>query len=226
MIMRSAFSLSDPRDRARSMAAAVAVHLAIGAALLTGLALKADRQPEEALKTFNVMPPLPPVPKPKDRAPVDQSAPAGTKANPTPIVAPPARIPEPQPIAAAPVAGTGAASTGGAAAAGSDSGAGGDGRGAGGGGIGQDAQLLGGFRGRVPHQLLREFAADDGFAHLLLTIGEHGDVTACEIIQSSGSAAVDAAFCGIMGRSRWLPARDMTGRPVSVQKRWTATWRK
>lgn len=216
------------------MVATAAIHVALGAAFLTGLALGADRHADDALKTFDVAPsPPPPVPviEPFSQAPDKQPAPAGRKADPSPIVAPPARLPAPQQMAAAPVAGSGSAATVGAAASGSGTGGGGTGDGSGGGGrgtgLGSDAQLLGGFRGRVSRQLLRPFAADSGYAHLVLTIGETGRVTACNVLQSSGSAAVDGAFCQIMiGRSRWTPARDTLGRPVSVQKRWTATWRK
>lgn len=228
--------MSDPQDRARSIAATVAIHIALGAALLTGLALKADRHADDGLKTFDVVPPPPPPPpepiiEPPSKMPDEQPAPAGKKAEPSPIVAPPARLPTPQQVAAAPVAGSGSDGNAGAAASGSGTGAGGTGNGSGGGGrgagLGNDAQLLGGFRGRVSRQLLQPFAASNGYAHLVLTIGETGRVTACNVLQSSGSAAVDGAFCQIMiGQSRWTPARDTLGRPVSVQKRWTATWRK
>ena len=227
------FSLSDPRDRVRSIAATAAIHLALGAMLLTGLALKVDRERGEALKSFDVVTPLPPPPppsiEPPTRAPPDQSAPAGKKADPSPIVAPPARIPTPQPMPAAPLPGTGSATSAGAAASGTGTGAGGSGagRGGGGAGIGTGARLLSGNRARLPRQLLSVFAADRGFAHLLLTISDTGRVTGCTPFQGTGSGAVDDALCRVMiDQSRWAPALDTTGRPISVQLRYTSVWSK
>ena len=225
------FILSDPSDRVRSLAATLAVHLALGAILLTGLALKVERDRDEALKTFNVAPPPPPPPSVErsSKAPADQPAPAGKKANPSPIVAPPARIPAPQPIIAAPLPGTGAASTAGAAVAGTGTGAGGNGagRGGGGAGIGTGARLLSGNRARLPRQMLSAFAADRGFAHLLLTISDTGRVTGCTPFQGTGNGAVDDALCRIMiDQSRWAPALDTNGKPISVQLRYTSIWSK
>lgn len=231
--MTSVFSLSDPRDRARSVAATAAIHLAIGAALLTGLALKADRKAEHGIKTFDV-PPSPPPPsivaeRPRP-APDEQSAPAGRKAEPSPVVAPTARLPTPQPLPAAPVAGTGSSPGAGAAASGEGTGAGGKGDGRGGGRvrtIGTEARLLSGNRARLPRQLLRALASDRGYAHLLLTIGESGRVTGCSVIQGTGVGMVDDALCQVMlDQSRWSPAFDTFGRPISVQLRYTSTWSK
>ncbi len=230
--MPSNLTLSDPRDRARSVAATAAIHLALGVALLTGLALKVDRHPDVGLKTFAVIPPPPPPlsspdrPNPSQR---DRPAPTGKKADASPIVALPTRLPTVKPVAAAPIAGTGSSSNAGADASGNGIGSGGTGTGAGGGGggIGTKARLLAGNRGRVPRELLRVLAADNGFAHLLLTIGETGTVTGCSVIQGTGSDAVDQALCQIMMRqSRWSPALDTAGRPISVQLRYTSTWRK
>lgn len=229
--MHSNFTLSDSRDRARSVAATAAIHLALGAALLTGLALKVDRHADDGLKTFDVVPPPPPpmpLPEQPNEAANEQPAPAGKKVNPSPIIAPPARLPTPQPVAAGPVAGTGSSSSAGAASSGIGTGAGGTGAGpGGGGGIGTGARLLSGNKARLPRQLLRVFAADRGYAHLLLTISEGGRVTRCTVYQTTGSGAVDEALCRVMiDQSRWSPALDTAGRPISVQLRYTSTWRK
>lgn len=230
--MRSNVMQSDPGDRAKSAAATVAIHIALGAALLTGLALHTKRGTDDGLKTFDVTEPLPPPPRifeAPDRPVRDQPAPAGRKAEPSPIMGPPARIPTPQPIAAAPVAGSGSSADAGAAASGSGTGAGGAGQGDGGGsgGIGTEARLLSGNRGRLPSQLLRSFAADRGYAHLFLTVGSNGRVVACDVMQGTGNAAVDQALCQVMLRhSRWSAARDRLGRPMAVQVRYTATWSK
>lgn len=227
--MRSSFTLSDPRDRVRSVAATVAIHLALGGVLLAGLALKVDRLPDYGLKTFDVAPPPPPPPAPEPNpAPRDLPAPAGRKADPSPIVAPPARLPNPQPVSAAPVAGTGTDADAGAAEAGAGTGVGGTGGGGGSGSvIGTGARLLSGNRARLPRHLLRAFADDRGFAHLLLTIGDSGRVTGCTVFQGTGSSAVDDALCRVMlEQSRWSPALDTAGRPISVQLRYTSTWSK
>jgi len=228
--MRSSSFQSDPRDRARSAAATAAIHLALGAAFLTGLAIKPERRPDDSLKTFDVEqpPPPPPIIEPRELA-QGAPAPAGEQADPSPIVAPPARLPAPQPIAAAPVAGTGFSANAGAAASGSGTGAGdsGAGLGGGGGGIGTEARLLSGNRSRLPRELLRSFAARRGYAHLNLTVNEGGRVVECAIMQGTGSAAVDDALCQVMiGQSRWIAARDTAGRPITVGVRYTATWSK
>lgn len=227
--MPSRHLLSDPSDRARSAAATALIHLAIAAVLLGGLTLQRERRVEERLKTFDVPPPPPPLEPAPSPGPQDAPAPAGRRADPSPIVAPPATLPVAQPVAAAPIAGSGSASSAGAASSGSGTGSGGSGTGGSGGGraIGTEARLLSGNRGRVPRELLRGFARDDGFAHLLLTIDEGGRVAACSVIQGTGSGAVDQALCGIMEQqSRWSPARDTNGRPIRVQLRYTSVWRK
>ena len=220
-------------DRAKAALAAVLVHAAIGAAFLTGLVVDVSERPSDVLQTFDVtLPPPPPlVVEEAESAPKGDPGEAGKKAEPTPIVAPKPKIvlPAKPPVAAAPVAGQGAAPSAGAANAGTGTGAGGSGTGLGGGGSGgavSDARLLGGNRGRISRHLLRPFAEDRGYAHLLLTIARTGRVTGCSVLQGTGSAPVDQAICGVMSRSRWAPARDKQGQPITVQVRYTATWSK
>ncbi len=185
--MRSEFSLSDPRDRARSLAATAAIHILLGAALLTGLALKADRKAENGLKTFDVdpLPPPPPETIPRRRATeIKQPATAGKKSDPSPIVAPPVRMPVPQPIPAAPTPGIGSASTSGAAVNGTGTGAGGIGDGRGGGGSGGDgagrvgARLISGALGRRDYRQIDAMGSTRGSAELLLLINPVGRVRA------------------------------------------------
>lgn len=230
--MRRTILQSDPRDRAKSAAAAAAIHVVFGAAFLTGLALQPERGVNDSLKTFDVKePPPPPPPTIESTQQKAKQLPAlaGESADPSPVVAPPARIPTAQPIAAVPIAGTGSSSNAGADASGSGTGAGGSGTGRGGhgGGIGTEARLLSGHRARLPRQLLRPFAADGGYAHLLLTVSNSGRVTACGVTQGTGSADVDQALCQVMiQQSRWSVARDTLGRPITVHVRYTATWSK
>lgn len=221
-------------DKAKAATAAVVIHLAIGAAFLTGLATDVAQRQSDALQTFDVTPPPPPIVdvQPDDSAPSGDPGEAGLKAEPTPVVAPEPEIavPATPPIAAAPVSGQGAAPSAGAAAAGTGTGAGGSGQGLGGGGsggsgIGTEARLLSGNRSGISGRLLRQFGVDRGYAHLLLTVAETGRVTGCKAIQGSGSAEVDRHLCGIMiSQSRWAPARDRQGRPINVQVRYTSTW--
>lgn len=232
--MRNTIFLSDSRDRAKSAAATAAIHVALGAAFLTGLALQPELRSDDGLKIFDIArPPPPPPPAPITNArkqPAErQPAPAGKKADPSPIVAPPARLPTQQPIAAAPIAGSGSSSNAGSAADGTGTGTGGSGAGRGGDGtvLGTEARLLSGNRGRLPRELLRPFVADRGFAHLLLMVADSGRVTGCGVMQSTGNTAVDQALCQLMIRqSRWTAARDTLGRPITVQVRYTATWSK
>lgn len=180
--------------------------------------------------------PQPPPPEDRGKAELEEGA-AGKKAEPTPVVAPkPAiEVPANPPIVAAPVAGTGSAATAGAATSGTGPGAGGSGTGrggggsgaGGGGGLGSEARLLGGNSSRLSSSLLRVFAADRGYGDLLLTVAESGRVTDCSVLLSTGDAEVDRALCSLMiRRSRWSPARDRQGNPVTVKVRYTATWSK
>jgi len=221
-------------DRAKAIAAVVGVHAALGALIISG----SPELPEAAERVrtvlFDVPPPPPPPPPVADAGRTrEEEGAAGKKAEPTPVVAPEPRIevPATPPIPAAPVAGTGSSANAGASTSGSGPGAGGSGSGRGGGGsgggIGAEARLLGGNRAKLPSRLLRVFAADRGYAHLLLTVAGTGRVTDCGVLQSSGNAQVDQALCGVMVRqSRWTGARDTQGRPITVKVRYTATWSK
>ncbi len=225
-------------DRAKAIGGVVAIYTALGAALLLARGdspLSREQSPPTVL--IDVIEPPEPQPPPEEepgRAEEEEGA-AGKKAEPTPVVAPkPAiEVPAKPPIAVAPIAGNGSATTAGAATTGTGPGAGGSGTGrgaggsGGGGGIGSEARLLGGNSARLPSWLLREFAADRGYGHLWLTIAETGRVTDCSVMQGTGRAEVDQALCDIMVRqSRWVPARDRQGRPISVRIRYTATWTK
>ena len=224
-------------DRAKAIAAVVAVHVGLAALVLSGSRVARESAEQAPTQLIDVALPPPPPPPPPDTKPAprperEQGA-AGKKAEPSPIVAPPPRLPAKTPVPAAPVAGTGSASTAGAATTGTGPGAGGSGAGrggggsGGGGGIGTDVRLLGGNRSRLPSRLLRQFTADRGYAHLWLTIAETGRVTDCSVLQSTGNPQVDQALCGLMVRqSRWTAARDTQGRPITVKVRYTAIWSK
>ena len=225
-------------DKVKAIAGVAVVYAAVvGAALMmpSDSPLRIGENESTVLIDVKEMPePQPPPPEEPGKAEEEEGA-AGKKAEPTPIVAPKPRIevPAEPPVAAAPIAGTGSATTAGAATSGTGPGAGGSGTGrggggsGGGGGIGAEARLLGGNSSRLPSRLLRGFAADSGYGHLLLTVAGSGRVTDCSVLQTTGDAQVDQALCNLMiQRSRWSPARDRQGNPITVRVRYTATWRK
>ena len=223
---------ADPRDRARSAAATAAIHLALGAAFLTGLAFQPAPVSEDVLKTFDVDPPQPPPPiteaagEPNKRQP----APAGRKADPSPIVAPPARLPTEQPVVAAPVAGQGSSASAGAAARGAGIGAGGSGDGSNGGGTGAGrigAQLVSGGLGRRDYRQIAAMGSVYGEAELLLLVNPAGRVERCRAVRSSGNPAVDSVLCQtLLDRARFRPAREADGTPLYQDIRYFPRWRR
>jgi protein TonB len=224
-------------DKAKALAGVAVVYaVLVGAALLmpSDSPLQVENEPTVLIDVKEIPQPQPPPQEDRGKTKEEEGA-AGKKAEPTPVVAPkpPIEVPAKPPIVAAPIAGTGSAATAGAATTGTGPGAGGSGSGrggggsGGGGGIGSDAKLLGGNSAKLPARLLRSFAAERGYGYLILTISEEGRVSDCNVMQSTGSAEVDQALCNLMiGRSRWSPARDTQGRPISVKLRYTATWSK
>jgi protein TonB len=221
-------------DRAKAAAATLLVHLAIGAAFLTGLATQVARHPSDVLQTFDVEPPPPPIIEVK----LDESAAkgdpgeAGKKAEPTPVVVPEPKIevPAKPPIVAAPVPGQGAAPSAGTAQAGTGTGAGGSGTGLGGGGSGGSGA---GFTPpqqirRIPDREYRRISASgirNGSAALRLVVNPEGRAASCRVIRSSGDASVDALVCQLTQQyARYRPARDAAGRPVSWELTWEPYW--
>jgi TonB family protein len=69
-------------------------------------------------------------------------------------------------------------------------------------------------------------ANEQGTTGFRLTIGPNGRVTACEITQRSGSAALDQATCRILrSRARYTPARDSYGNPAAGSDSGRVAWR-
>ena len=222
-------------DRAKALGAMALIYAAIAALFLIRPDRPAMHQQPPPTVLIDITPPTPPPPPAQPRAgrTRDEEGAAGKKAEPTPVVAPPARLPAPTPIPAAPVAGTGAASTAGAADAGAGPGAGGAGNGRGGGGngggIGTLARLISGGLTRSDYRSIRGLAggASSGQARLALSIGPDGRVARCSIANSSGNGQVDAALCAIVEpRMRWAAARDTAGNPISVGVYYVATWQR
>lgn len=227
-----AYRSADQKDRWKAITAVVAVHLVLGAVIITGLNVQIVREAVDRLQSFDVTleqqpPPEPPPPQvQQDRAKEPEGA---SGARPTEVVAPERRIPTEQPIAAAPVAGTGTASTTGTGASGTGPGAGGSGTGAGGGGSGA---------GNTPARLVRNLTRADyrrltggrmpaGSAGLAIRVGTSGRVDSCRVEHSSGDPAIDAGLCPIVAaRLRFEPARDARGRPIPYFTNYMARWRR
>lgn len=222
-----------PRDRLRATLGAVALTGGLGALLLSGLASHFVAHPEAALPVFDVTPPAPPKPerlaphRVASKRPEGKASPPNLRAEPSEIVAPKpvVPLPVPPPVNAAPIAGIGMApSAGSADVAGPGYGAGGEGDGRGSGGAG-DGDGDGGDEtapewrsGRIKDSDYPAEAVEAGVGGTVgvrYLVGVDGRVSDCEVTQSSGNRALDAATCRLIEqRFRYRPSRDARGRPV------------
>jgi len=214
-------------ERARAIAAVLAIHAGIAALVLAGPNRQtvAGKAPDTILIDIRPEPPPPPPERQPDR-PKDEEGAAGKRAEPAPIVAPKARLPVAPVIPAAPVAGQGSASNAGAAAAGSGTGAGGSGSGRGGGGSGgsQARWLSGGLRDSdYPREALKQRVA--GTVSVSFTVLPSGRIANCRAARSSGSPLLDETTCRLLTqRLRFRPATDGDGRPIASQVSSDYTW--
>jgi protein TonB len=218
-------------DRAKAIAAVVAVHAALAAALLTGLNVGTVRETFERMTTIDIREPPPPPPKPPP-APRNPQAkkPAGApapRAEPSPVVAPQPKLPVPSPIPAAKIAGAGSASSSGAGTSGTGTGAGGSGYGPGGGGTGgfTPAQKI----TKVPDSEYGRLVAVSGMRRgsvgLSIRVTTDGRATNCRIVRSSGSPVADSLMCQLTEQYvRFRPALDPQGRPVAWDITWYPNW--
>lgn len=230
-----AYRSADRSDRLKAIAAVLAVHVVLGAVIVTGLNVEIISRAVEKLETFDIVlqqppPEQPPPPQVEaDRAPEEAGAP-GKIADPTPIVAPEPRIrlPVQSPVATSQTPGTGAASSSGAGTAGTGTGAGGTGSGRGGGG--RD------FSKFTPARLIRNLSRSDyrqlaagrmptGRAMVALKVEPDGRASSCRVVRSSGDSAVDLGLCPLITRRLlFRPALDDLGRPVPYGLEYVATW--
>ena len=222
---------ADRPDRAKAVAAVIAVHAALAFVILSGLNVRTVGEAVERLKTFDIEqpppppPPPPPEPKPQPQMKRTAGAPA-KKAEASPIVAPPPKIPVPSPLPAAKVAGTGSASTSGAGTSGTGTGSGGSGYGPGGGGTGDftPARKL----TKIPDREYRQFAATGlpyGNVAITIRVNPDGTVSNCRVARTSGSATADALMCQLTAEYiRFAPARDPAGRAVAEDVTWVPNW--
>lgn len=230
--MSSYRGTADRPDKAKAIAAVVAVHAALAFVILSGLSVHVVSQAVERLTTIRIQeppppPPVQPPPKPTPRRQAvkqPEGAPA-RKAEPSPIVAPEPKLPIPSPVPAAKIAGTGSASTSGAALAGSGTGAGGYGTGRGGGGAGfTPARRI----SKIPDREYRQLASSglpSGSVGVTIRVNPDGSASNCRIARSSGNPYADSLMCQLTVRYiRFEAARDPSGRPVAQDVTFFPNW--
>lgn len=226
----SRHALGSRGERVRAAAAAIAVNLFLGAALVTGLALREEQRESDALDTFDVAlePPPPPEkqpepPREQDPLPEPEGA-AGREAS--PIVAVPTPIARPSPVAAAPVPANGSGTSAGNGNQGVGSGAGGAGSGTGGGGASQEpiarARIISGMIGDRDNRGGRHV----GRVVVELSIAANGRVTGCRLIEGSGDPVTDQLTCRLSYRIQFRPARLASGQPVPDHTFYVVNWRR
>ncbi len=216
--MQTKYLKADKSDRAKAAGATLVIHLLLGTAILTGLAMHLDRQHDFSLTTFNVEPPLPlpaPAEIPNKTIAQDKPAPAAKKAIPRPVTAPKPKLPVKAPLTAAPIPGQGAAASVRAAASGTSTGTGaggsGDGTGVGNGGV-IGARLLSGALNRSDFRDIADLGSSQGTAELLLLVNKAGRVERCRALGSSGNPKIDALLCQLLvDRARFAPAHAPDG---------------
>lgn len=231
--MSSYRGTADRPDRAKAIAAVIAVHAALAFAILSGLNVPIVTRAVERLSTFDIREPPPPPPEPppppaaKPKQVKLEEGAAGKKAEPSPIVAPKPRIPVQSPLPAAPVAGTGNATTAGAANYGTGTGAGGSGTGRGGGGTGgfTPARMI----TKIPDREYRRLAFVSGMQRgrvgVSIRVNADGSASNCRVVQSSGSSPADALMCQLTEQYvRFRPARDAEGRAIIQDVSWYPNW--
>jgi len=194
------------------------IHVALGYALVSGLAYNVVKKAAEDLKTFDVEdeppPPEEPPPPPEDTPlppPPQVSAPPPlvrtlsppiqiqTTPNIQPVIITPRADPTPPapPAPPKPV-------------------------------ISQAAKAKGNLPSLFstddyPSQALRN--EEQGTTGVRLTVGTDGRVSDCQVTSSSGSSSLDATTCSILKRrARYTPAKDQSGQPItgtdSARIRW------
>ena len=221
------------RDRIWAIAGVVAVHGALAYALLSGLAMRVAERASDSLTLIDIAePPVPPPPPPpplEASKPKGEPSPPNLRAVPSPVVAPPPKIPRPTPVAAAPIASTGSASSAGASnVAGPGTGAGGIGNGFGGGGAGgggSHAQRVEGQLSNSDYPVSAKLAGIEGLVAVRFTIQANGRVSGCQVVKSSGSSMLDGTTCRLIERRfRYRPARDSRGVAIAETATTSFTW--
>jgi protein TonB len=204
-------------NRTAALVVVALIHLALGYALVTGLAYNVMKQAAEDLKTFDVEEePPPPEEEPPPPEDEPQTPPPPQVAAPPPLVRTPMQVPTiqatpnpppfvpvyrpapPAPPAPPPVRRVEPKSVSG--------------------------NLQGLIRGEdYPSSALER--EEQGVVAVSLQIGTNGRVSGCSVTSSSGSRALDSATCRVLtSRAKFTPARDSSGNPTtgsfSARIRW------
>ena len=195
-------------NRTLAIIMVVVLQLALGYAIVTGLAYNVIKKAAEDLKTFDVEeqppPPEEPPPPPKDMPdvppppsmppPIMRMAPPQETIRvveaPPPMVIPRLVVAPPPPAPPPPPRKT------------------------------QSAQSAKGDLRTLfsadDYPAAAESAGAEGTARASLTIGTDGRVTGCNITQSTGNSSLDAATCNVLRRrAKFTPARDSNGNATS-----------
>ena len=236
-----AYGMQNSRqDRAQSLAAVIAIHAALGYALVSGMGTDIVKRVDAGFKVINLTPPQVPEPVPdKKPATAEEGAasPANLRAKASQIVLPPPEVKLKiiNPVVVAPVAGTGTDNKAGASdqpgpgsgsgGLGEGSGSGRSGDGTGSGGIVSGPRHLSGAMTRrdIPRAVWN--AETRGNVIARFTVGADGRARDCQIRQSSGHPALDMITCrSIEARFRFEPARDERGRAVASPYGWVQEW--
>ena len=186
------------------------IHIALGYALVTGLAYNVIKDAAEKMKTFDVEEEPPPPPEEPPPPPEQTEVPpppqvvapppivrtntvappiVSTPVAPPPVVTPTARPAPPAPPAPPPPR------------------------------VSQAAKARGNLLSLIsdddyPQSAIRN--EEQGTTAVRLTIGTDGRVAGCDVTQSSGSSALDSTTCNIFRRrARFTPAKDQAGNPIS-----------
>ncbi|HZU50376.1 MAG TPA: TonB family protein [Sphingomicrobium sp.] len=234
--MSSYRGTADRPDKAKAIAAVLAVHLALAFLILWGLNVRIVRRAVDGLTTINIKEPAPPPPPIiRPPAPRPESAPkakgeTAKKAEAAPVVSAEPR-PVSVPMPAAKLAATGAAPSAGTGTSGAGAGAGSAGIRAGAGGYADysrftPARLV----ENIPNSAYRQLAATgipSGLVGVTILVNANGTVSSCRIARSSGDAATDALVCALTVRYvRFEPARDPYGRPIAQDITYFPSWRR
>lgn len=214
--------------RAGALASTLAVHGALAALLIWGLAIDrgaAGPERAEAVAAFDVAPPPPPPPAAEPGLPPDAPAPEGRTAEAAPVEAPQPAIA----IATAPAApdpGEGNEPSGGSGASGTGPGAGGVGAGSGGGGgVATPARRIAGALRDSDYPRAAKASQMGGVVGISFRVRTDGRVDRCTIVRSSGHAMLDDLTCRLFTeRYRFSPARTAQGEPVESTLQTTFTW--
>jgi len=194
-------------NRIVGLIVAAIVHIALGYALVTGLAYEAVKKAVERVTTVDIEEPPPPEEEPPpppeqpDRPPPPVAppppiniAPAPPQIQTQPTIPPPAppvlRVPPPAPAAPpAPSKARGASPD-------------------------NQGRWAARIQGDYPSRALR--AEEQGVVRMTITVGPDGKVQACQVTGSSGSSTLDDAACRGMERyARYKPALNAGGDPIS-----------